>query len=356
MKHAWLCCVLAVTLSSACTDALADPQESAAFALNGHGRLEVYNAGVDRAVPATPCLDDARHRQFDFWVGTWQMGPLQRSMVRSLLDGCMIEENYMPPQPPSAPGAPPGPLAVLGRSINAYDPDTGLWHQTWISVFPTGHLRMSGSLQERVMRLGMQVQTPTGPFVVNFWWQKEGDGGVRQSWSFNGRESSLLYTPLAGVTLVEPAPSPLCQPGTPRPGGDQNRKIDFLLGAWNVQNELGPQLGSAHIASDMNGCLAREDYTTDKGFAAHSYLYYDVNTQKWHRTYIDSEGERVELVGTFVDDALVLKGSEPGPGDKSYHVRNTIKQVSATTVSQTWETSDDGSNWVSDLALTYTRK
>jgi hypothetical protein len=354
MKQAYLAVVVAATLCSACAE-LAGPQTPRALAVNGHGRLEVYNAGVDRAVPATPCLTDARHRQFDFWVGSWQMGG-QRSIVRSLLDGCMIEENYMPGTPPSAPGQPPGPPAVLGRSINAYDPDTGLWHQTWISVFPTGHIRMSGRLQDGVMRLGLQVQTPTGPFTINYWWTRQGETDVLQSWNINGRENSLLYKPLSGFELAAPAPFPFCQPGTPRPGGDQNRKIDFLLGEWSVQGAEGPVLGTARVTSDLNGCLAREDYSTDKGYAAHSYLYFDLNTQKWHRTYIDSEGERVELFGNFVTGALVLQGAEPGPGGKTWHVRNTIQPVAASAVLQTWETSEDGVNWVNDLKLTFNRK
>ena len=356
MRAGWLMSSLLMTGAlCACTDQVAAPAEHVVRAsVNGEGRLQVYNGGVNRAVPQTHCLDDEVHRQFDFWVGTWDMNG-QRSVVRNLLDGCMIEENYMPPQPPTGPGLPPGPLGVLGRSINAYDHDTGKWHQTWVSAFPTGHLRMSGNLLGGLMKLGFQF----GAFSAQYQWENLNANQVLQSWTFSGRPTqSLLYTRLDGVTLVAPAVFPNCQlsepPAPPRPGAN-NRRLDFLLGAWQVSGPDG-DLGTSLMASDMNGCLTREDYATDKGYAAHSYLYYDVNSGGFHRTYIDSEGERAELFGRFIGDALVLQGAEPGPGGKLFLVRNTFRPVDANTVSQTWEVSDDGQTWTVDLELTMSRE
>ena len=48
-----------------------DPQRISA-AVNGAGRLPVYNSGVDQAVPQQPCLANPGYRQFDFWLGRWR--------------------------------------------------------------------------------------------------------------------------------------------------------------------------------------------------------------------------------------------------------------------------------------------
>lgn len=329
-----------------CTDPADRTVGAAGFGVNGAGKLAVYNGGLDRSAGDSPCLRDGRHRQFDFWVGGWSIG-FQRSLIRSLLDGCMIEENYMPAPPPAQPGAAPGPVFIGGRSINAYDRDTGTWRQTWVSPSPRGHLRLSGGLEDGIMKMAMRA----GSFYTEFHWEAIGPDAVVQSFGPTGTEISLLYERLDGVTLAEPRATGLCRDGTPIPGGELNRQADFIEGDWDVSTTMGP-LGIARVRQDMDGCLMREDFTTPKGFASHSWLYYDANSRLWHRTYIDSEAERVELAGSPVNGALVLRGVEAGP-EGAFRVRNTFRPGDAGTVIQTWETSRDGIDWATDMTLTY---
>ena len=73
--------------------------------------------------PPAPC-DTAPFRQFDFWVGKWDVFDTRtgeaagHSLVERLYDGCAIRENW------SEPG-------FTGGSLNHYSPSDRSWRQTW---------------------------------------------------------------------------------------------------------------------------------------------------------------------------------------------------------------------------------
>ena len=75
-----------------------------------------------------------QHRQFDFWVGTWDVSPtgqdtvVARSLIENIYGGCVIRENWTPIS-----GNP-------GGSMNTYDPADGRWHQVWMD---SGNARVS---------------------------------------------------------------------------------------------------------------------------------------------------------------------------------------------------------------------
>ena len=75
-----------------------------------------------------------QHRQFDFWVVTWDVSPtgqdkvVARSVIENLYGGCVIRENWMPTS------------GTAGGSLNSYDPADGRWHQVWMDA---GNARVS---------------------------------------------------------------------------------------------------------------------------------------------------------------------------------------------------------------------
>lgn len=79
--------------------------------------------------PAQPAADGCtspRHREFDFWLGTWEVtdpaGKLQgTNRIERIEGGCAIQETWT------------GANGMTGRSVNAYQPATGRWHQMWVS-------------------------------------------------------------------------------------------------------------------------------------------------------------------------------------------------------------------------------
>ncbi|WP_088308828.1 hypothetical protein [Novosphingobium sp. B 225] len=109
--------------------------------------LIVQTAAAQAAPP--PCATPA-HAQFDFWVGDWDVYPnlkdpakaplLAHSKIERLYAGCAVRENWMPLKGPG------------GGSLNALDPVSGRWHQTWIGAQP-GQVEFEGGMAGRVMVL-----------------------------------------------------------------------------------------------------------------------------------------------------------------------------------------------------------
>src|SRR5215212_8679319 len=74
--------------------------------------------------PAKPC-QSAEHRQFDFWVGHWDVfGPAGKKVgenqIELIADGCALLEQWT------------GNGGVTGKSLNIYDAVDRRWHQTWV--------------------------------------------------------------------------------------------------------------------------------------------------------------------------------------------------------------------------------
>jgi hypothetical protein len=345
---------LVLALATGCAEegGVAGVEMARAQDLLARGRLAVYNGGVDRAAPAQPCAGDPVHRQFDFWIGDWNVTPSggpggATNQIRGGLDGCLVAESWT-----AANG-------VRGRSINAYDRDLRQWHQTWVSSQPLGHLRMAGNLEGDTMVLRGQRVTLAGAAMFDeFRWHVLPSGQVIQAWKLDipdldtHQSGALPYTRAPSVTPPAEMPTVACQAGGI---AASTRQLDFLLGTWSVAAEQGPALGTAAISGDLSGCLAEERYATDRGYAAVSWFYFDPRFNQFFRTWIDSEGERVEVRGTFADGKLVLNGTEPGSDGRSVHVRVTLEQVSARVVRQEWAVSDDGVTWVTEMSLVLTR-
>jgi tetratricopeptide (TPR) repeat protein len=90
-------------------------------------------AGIQKLLQerAQPCRFRPEYRQFDFWVGNWnvtvsagQPGAGQvvgTSQVERILGDCVIFENYHTP------------AAFEGKSFSFYDAELKKWRQTWVA-------------------------------------------------------------------------------------------------------------------------------------------------------------------------------------------------------------------------------
>jgi hypothetical protein len=127
--------------------------------------------------PPAPTCDGAEHRQFDFWIGDWEVTSNGQAagtnLVHAILNGCALQENWQ--------GSGPG--GVSGTSFNIYDKETGRWHQTWVDS--TGSLlQLDGGLVDGVMILSGQRPARGGKGIVlhRISWTPSPDGTVRQLW------------------------------------------------------------------------------------------------------------------------------------------------------------------------------
>jgi len=74
-------------------------------------------------VPMSPACSAPQHRQFDFWLGEWDLvgndgKKSAEDKVVQVLGGCALQENWT------------GVKSGQGLSFSAYDPATKRWHQT----------------------------------------------------------------------------------------------------------------------------------------------------------------------------------------------------------------------------------
>ena len=162
-------------------------------ALRGDAR---FDAMVDRLQRiATPCAFSPEARQFDFWIGSWDVRTLQGDLagtndIKPGAGGCVLVENWK-----SVQGGP-------GQSLNFYDADAKLWRQIWVDsnaqvtrfegTFTEGQMRFRG---ERVMTGGQRVPvkmtfTPLPDGRVRQMGEVSNDGGA--TWSV---EYDLYYSP-----------------------------------------------------------------------------------------------------------------------------------------------------------------
>lgn len=135
-------------------------------------------AALAQGSPAKPppACSAPEHRQFDFWVGSWDVFPTGKteraatSLVEKLYSGCTIRENWSPVN------------GGGGGSLNMYDPADGRWHQTWHGS-SNERVEFAGGLVEGAMVLTGYWANAQGPGkhgLVRMTFSKSGDGAVRQ--------------------------------------------------------------------------------------------------------------------------------------------------------------------------------
>jgi tetratricopeptide (TPR) repeat protein len=123
----------------------------------------------------TPCMFTPEHRQFDFWIGEWNVltpqGQLAgTSSIQRIVDGCVIFENWT------------GSQGGSGKSFNYYDKSDGKWHQLWVGN-TGGVINFSGAYQDNAMRYEATNTTANGGKALQrmTFFKLEGEK-VRQLW------------------------------------------------------------------------------------------------------------------------------------------------------------------------------
>lgn len=139
------------------------------------------------AAPPRPVSDseltcqDPVHRQFDFWLGDWEVlqenpdAPRAFNRIRRVARGCFLHEDYH-----SGSG-------YAGESINWYDRKFGQWRQTWADSQGL-ILQLAGGLdaQGRMILYGGERQTTEGSRIQDrISWQPQAGGSVRQIWEIS---------------------------------------------------------------------------------------------------------------------------------------------------------------------------
>ncbi len=140
-----------------------------------------------------PNCRSAEHRDFDFWIGTWDVFNPQGQLVgmnriERDLNGCVLHESWQ-----SLSGT------HRGNSYNIYDRTTDKWHQTWVDNSGL-LLQIDGGLQGNNMVLSGLTRNAQGQEALNriTWtpftadsvqqlWETSSDGGTTWTTAFDGR-------------------------------------------------------------------------------------------------------------------------------------------------------------------------
>ncbi len=139
---------------------------------------------------APPKCDGPEFRQFDFWVGDWNVTvggkPAGTNLVTLEEDGCVIHEHWK--------GAGGG----TGQSFNFYDRSDGKWHQMWVSnsgnvlflsgLYADGTLTLQGerpgaSGKQLLHKLSFRANPDRS---VRQFWETSSDGGASWTPAFDG--------------------------------------------------------------------------------------------------------------------------------------------------------------------------
>lgn len=120
--------------------------------LKNDSRFSAFLTDLDRN--ARPCMYDPKHKEFDFWVGSWDVrprgqpaSPPARNDVTKIDDGCVVHESWKAP-------------ASVGQSFNIYDRTRSKWFQIWVDNSGGLH-EYSGSYSDNAMRY--EGTTPANP-------------------------------------------------------------------------------------------------------------------------------------------------------------------------------------------------
>ena len=137
--------------------------------------LVMLPMGAVAQTPTPPACAAPEFRQFDFWVGRWDVvetktgAPAGTSLIESLYQGCAIRENYGQP-------------GFNGGSLNHYGPGDKLWRQTWTDSAGTWR-EFVGGLKDGKMVLVWVHPSTKSPGVTEherMIFTPNPDGSVRQ--------------------------------------------------------------------------------------------------------------------------------------------------------------------------------
>jgi Tetratricopeptide repeat len=146
---------------------------------------------------ATPCEHTAENRQFDFWIGEWDVQTTDGqhagdSNIQRILSGCALLENWE--------GAGPG------KSINSYNTVRRQWQQLWVDAGGEVHEYAGGLVNGEMIFEGPAADHDGHRTVRRMTFTRLANGRVKQkgetspdgkTWSV---EYELIYVPKSSAS------------------------------------------------------------------------------------------------------------------------------------------------------------
>ncbi|MES2515773.1 MAG: nuclear transport factor 2 family protein [Bacteroidota bacterium] len=107
----------------------------------------------------SPCETDSVYRQFDFWIGNWEVYDLKNnkagdSKISAILNSCVILEEWTSETKQKG-------IIYTGKSFNTYNASSKQWQQTWVDNIGGSNEYLSGKFDEN------KIEFTTAPFKLN---------------------------------------------------------------------------------------------------------------------------------------------------------------------------------------------
>ena len=254
------------------------------------------------APPPRPCSAPL-HRQFDFWIGAWDVvGPAGKFAGTNRIEladgGCVLTESWS-----SAGGG------YTGRSLNSVGSD-GRWRQTWVDSSGL-RLELVGGLVDGKMVL--EGDTPASaagapPVKNRITWSPEPEGRVRQHWETSADGGKTYSTAFDGMYH-------------PVRGGASGATslLRNLAGGWigsgsvmkreaHVELTVAPVLGGRFVRLQWVNNGGRDGREPFEGLA----IYEERPDGSFAATWWDSQGAHHAVTATASGSALTAQWGDRG--------------------------------------------
>ena len=151
-------------------------------------------AAQQPAPPANPCTV-SQQKQFDFWVGEWDLTwPGKKpgesghgtNNIKRIMDGCVVQENFSG-----------GDAHLRGTSVSTFDLASNEWKQTWVDN-EGGYLDFVGEFKDSQMILQREATVSGKKILQRMVWKNITSSDLDWSWesSIDGGKTWQVNWPI----------------------------------------------------------------------------------------------------------------------------------------------------------------
>jgi len=146
--------------------------------LLGFGLLVGIHSGAQEQKPPPPCSTEL-HRQFDFWIGTWEVHDVKTGslegidVVKKDFNDCGFTEHWQ--QQNDRHMLPGATERFFGKSLNYFS--QGEWFHQWVDNMG-GHAELHGKWENGMMTMAGKLSGENWSFPYRVVWQPMPNGTI----------------------------------------------------------------------------------------------------------------------------------------------------------------------------------